>query len=252
MNWSLDKKREKRFKRIFGLEIELIVLWAIGLLARLAYIITYPVPNRDSFKYEEFISLWETTGVFPTVSSYPPFSLYLFKLTHTLLGGSIIKCNIICNMVFSMATLAIVYYISKTIIHSKLICYLITLVFATHPFAVAYSTQGTRESIYLFFSLLASYSIYRSVVFDRKLEVIKTGLYSTLGFMTRHEGLELIAIFVIASLFFSQKTGIRKALQKNLLLIVVSICTFILLSSVMGIPINYYFDYISKYRRFVR
>lgn len=249
MNWSLDKKRKKRFKRIFGLEIELIVLWTIGLLVRLVYIIIYPVPNRDSFKYEEFISLWETSGKFPAVSNYPPLCLYFFKTTHALLGLSIIKCNIICNVAFAMATLTVVYYISKRIIQSKLICFLITLVFATHPFAVAYSCQGTRETIYLFFSLLALYSIYQSVVYNRITDVVKTGFYSTFGFMTRHEGLELFVVFIIASFIFNKRTGKMEVLQRILLLMVISISVFVLLSLFMGVSFDYYFNYLPKYNR---
>lgn len=234
------------------LDISLFVLWVIGLVVRVIYIIIYPVPNRDSFRYEEFITLWETTGAFPVVSSYPPLSLYLFKITHGLLGGSIIRCNIICNMVFSMATLAIVYYISKRIIQSKLICFLITLVFATHPFAVAYSCQGTRETIYLFFSLLALYSIYQSVVYNRITDVVKTGFYSTFGFMTRHEGLELFVVFIIASFFFNKRTGKMEVLQRILLLMVISISVFVLLSLFMGVSFDYYYNYLPKYNRVIK
>ncbi len=251
MNCPSDKQKFNRFG-VCGFDIELIVLWIIGLATRFAYIILYPVPNRDSFKYEEFITLWETNGVFPTISSYPPLSLYLFKLTHALLGGSIIKCNIICNMIFSMATLAVVYYISNRIIRSKPICFLITLVFATHPFVVAYSCQGTRETIYLFFSLLALYSIYQSVVCNRIIDVMKSAFYSTLGFMTRHEGLELIVVFMIASLVFRKRSGKLEALQRILLLMVISICVFMLLSSFMGVSFDYYFNYLPKYNRVMK
>ena len=232
---SLQKYIKKN--QIFIITILCVML---GAIERIIYCLNYPVPVRDACKYQDLIKRWIETDKITSDMGIPPLSLFIFKIFSNYFKCSIIDGGIIINILIGLLIICILIYISYYKCSSCLLSLFIGILSASHPTLIDYSCQMTRENIYLFLCCLTFLFI---IVYYKKKHLYAVVLFSitsAMAYLCRHEALELVAIGILSILFLRK----RKKVIKDIGVYIISyVCTFIIMSIVMGIPFNYYKKY---------
>lgn len=233
-------------KDLFSIDIPCV---ALGGLIRVIYCIVYPVPVRDSFKYKEFIELWDYSGIIPGKSYYPPLSIFILKIPYSLFGYDVIKGGTIINIVLGLGIIIALIKIAYALFPSKAAALCSGILVATHPTLIHYSCQMTRENSYLFFSCLATYFFIKSLTRTSKLfYVAYAAIFSSCALLCRFEALELFAIFVLW-ITFSNLKSFSKGIKKLFLFISFSIISFGSIVYIMNVPFSYFLSgrYLKKF-----
>lgn len=233
-------------KDLFLIDILCVTL---GGLIRVIYCIIYPVPVRDAFKYKEFIELWNSSGIIPDDTYFPPLSMFLLKTPYSLFEYDVIKGGTIVNIVLGLAIIITLINVSYEIFPSKFVAMCSGLFVATHPTIVQHSCQMTRENSYLFFSCLATLFFIKSLNITNKLFYVTcAAIFSSCAFLCRFEALELYAIFVLL-IICSNLKSISIGIRELFLFISFSIISFTLILYVTATPFSYFLNpsYLSKF-----
>ena len=132
-----------------------IICIIIGIVLREAYLLKYPVPVRDSYKYYEFIKEWNSFSEGPTNGKYPPLGLFILKIPYSLYNYDIIKGSTLINNILGVAIIILAIRIAFLLSNNYFTTISTGLIFGTHPTLVKYSCEAIRENTYIFFLFLS-------------------------------------------------------------------------------------------------
>ena len=77
--------------------VDCIVCMVIGAIVRLYYCISFFVPVRDTYVYEEYIRQWTLYGEIPEGATFPPLGLFILRIPSLYYGLDIIKGDVSSN-----------------------------------------------------------------------------------------------------------------------------------------------------------
>ena len=222
-----------------GLTAVSVSCLAIGFIVRFFYLLVYPVPVRDSFKYMMFIESWLETGEYPTNYPFPPLSVYLLKLPHELCNCDLIRSGIVVNMVLGLLIIVLIIKISSNLNCS--ICYstCLGLIAATHPTLVHYSCQVLRENSFLFFCCLSVLSMISYLKKHNIIYYIASSFFIVSSCLCRYEAMELIVVLGVVILFLNKEKKRKKVLLLFVFFLIAITAVFII-SCAIGVPLDYY------------
>lgn len=223
-----------------------IAILVVGLIIRLIYIIKYPVPVRDSFRYLGLIEEWNLSGKIPLDDKYPPLGLFFLRIPSIYFDCDAIKGGILVNMVLGLLIIYLCIRISKAITKSSCFSFAAGILAATHPTLVEYSCQMLRENSYLAFCCLTVLTMISYVSCFGIVKLVLSGCFSSLAHLCRHESLELMfAVLVVVLL-----SGIRKPYKKQVIYLFIffvsCLLTYVIVSYAIDIPIDYYRIFLEK------
>lgn len=181
-------------------DIVFIICYLVGLIFRIQYLISYPVPVRDSYTYRNMILLWNETGSFPTQHSIPPLGIGLFRFLSTHIDYDIIKVSIIANMAIAMSIIFVTIKFASEYIHSFIILLCFGIVLSTHPSLIEYSCEMIRENSFIMFSVISLIALTKFIHTNKYYYLIESGLFSGFSLLCKHEGFELIVISLVICL----------------------------------------------------
>ena len=220
----------------------LILFLAYG--TRLFYYLDNPIQWRDSFFYKEMVETWERNDEYPSKDKYnqentiPPFPLYIFMLVHKTFHKSIFVSNVSLQIVLGSITVLVLWFILREIniglIPSALIC----LIAVFHKMFLDFSTQMTRDNLYIFFSSLFLYTIIKSIKSKKNYYPFLLGVLLAFVYLTRYEGIEFLIVY--PAILAIQKTLVLKRMCLFFLLFCASFI-FTLVSIYYTICPNYNF-----------
>lgn len=219
--------------------ISCIVCVTIGGIIRILYCWKYPIPVRDAYDYEMFLRQWYSTGIIPQTVFYPPLGLYLMKIPVSWGYMDIMKGGICVNMILGLCLIITFIQIARSLNDSLLLMYCVGLISATHPALIEFSCHMLRENSYLFF---CSISVLFVILFLKQRMVPYLMITSTClsaAFLCRTEAIELLFYTIIIYLINSQE-NIKKRLKDVLFTILISVVSFIVILSLIDVPLNYY------------
>ncbi len=193
-----------------------ILIVSAAYIARLLFYFQHPVQWRDSYRYVSLIESLELNGVYLSFlenrnyNYIPPFPIYLFKTIHRLFGSSIFVSGISFQIFIGTLLVYIIWQICTTLKIGPIKSLLVCSVAVVHHTLLDYSTQLTRDNLYLFFFTL---TVYLFLVYLKKRDVVLlvlSGACSCLSFLCRYEGIEIVFLYVVAIGFISSQRILHK------------------------------------------
>ena len=233
-------------KRLFAIQIIILV---IAIAFRITYCFRYPVPVRDSYKYQEHIETLQKTGTICDQEIYtPPLALYILGFPSKHWDCGIIKGGICIDVVFGLLIILVATEICAMTIPSLFIVFMIGAIFSTHPNMVYYSCQCLRENSFILLSLLATWASLLSIRKGSATGIVLAGAFAAWAIQCRYEALELLLFIPPAlMLFASGKTYFKRIVLCGLFLASI-LATFFLTNAALGIPLSYYVDSVEANR----
>lgn len=221
----------------------IVICQTIGLVARLLYIVYYPVPVRDSYGYAQFISAWNHSGSFPSGTHFPPLSVYLLKIPSDIYHIDIIKGGTIMNMIMGVMLIGLIVYLVSLLSPSPIFLFVAGLLVSTHSTFINYSCHMTRETGYLFFLTFALICIIKYFHSKRLYYIFLTSLSCSAACLCRFEALEFCFVVLLVLLIWKKRYNVLKC---YLLFMLLYISFFFLISLAIGAPISYYYELFLK------
>ena len=228
------KQRDNRF---FLFDI-FIFIYSVAI--RLLYLITYPMPVRDSYTYKQYI-IQLIEHDFPESKYIPPVGLYILKAPADFFNVDPIVCGTVLNVV--LGVLIIIFGLRAFgEICKSFICYCcMGLIIASHPSLISFSCQLSRENLYLLFCILSAYNCIRAIKTRNLFFFALTAVFSAMAFLCRFEGLEIVFFFALALFFYLRR--IKDVLEKLLIFLVVYLATiFVVVVGIIGLPFAYFLN----------
>ena len=221
----------------------------LGITTRLIYCIQYPVQPRDTYEYIETIMKWEQNGAISGTIERFPLSLWFLKIPYHYFKYDLIKGGVIVNMCLGVFLIIVAMNSIAKIYPEKRVLFITGLLIATHPFLIKLSCSFLRENTYLLFCFI-SFSYIFDYYFRKPFleKAIKAGLFASIAFLCRLEGLELLPIFLsivlIASL--TKHVVISKALLHGVVFLFVFVSTTIIISYYLGVNYSHFLSIVQK------
>jgi len=161
---------------------------------------------------------------------YPSFYIppLLLLLLSTLMACGIdgVNAGIMINILCGTITILIVYFLAKNIFNDFKISILSAMFVAVHPTMINYSYEIQREALYLLFSTISLFFIFKTL-FSKNLIVklfnsLCLGISFFLCIISRYEGLLLLPIFFILLFFANYRQFQYKVILYTLFLFLFS------------------------------
>lgn len=181
--------------------VVLIVLTAF--LCRLAYYFKYPVQWRDAYAYKSISDVWDNTKHYPLfqddeeLNYVPPFPLFIFNKLSLIFNSSYFISGVAVEIVLG-SFLVFIIWKGCMLLHLGVISsIMISLIACFHHTLLDFSTQVTRDNLYLFFSAIALLH-FLNIIYTRSFfHSICFGLFSALSFLCRYEAIELLLLLFV-------------------------------------------------------
>ena len=234
MNRSLCREKHR--------ELCFLAILIIGYLTRLVYIISYPVPSRDSYNYRNIIEIWNATNELSTDLNVPPLGLFILKIPNALFGYELIKGGILVNTIIGLLIIALLMKLSLLLTNSTLIMIVTGVLASTYPTLVKYSCQMLRDNAFLLFYLMSLYFILSYVLKKKTAYVFVAGASGISACLCRHEGIEILVLSFM--LIFLKKT---KRIKAVCIYLISAMASLLVLSLIMNVKISYYTIYLDKF-----
>lgn len=227
-------KNKKRNRRIAVYAF----IFILAVVIRLIYCIMYPVPSRDTYKYMRFIEEWNKTGLSEAKEPYPPLALYLLQCPSAITKCDLYKGGVGVNCFAGAITVLIVGLIAEGLLSSTKKALLIMLLVATHPTTVHLSCTFLRDGLYTLFVSIVFLSIIRLIKTNRMKYCLAGGIATSLCIFSRHEGLEIGLLAVLALLIQNVINGTSKT-KKITGYFVALLLTSAMIVYSLDLPFNY-------------
>ena len=224
---------DKRKSSAFFLFLTAVACMILGGIARVAFLIHYPVHVRDSYRYAKIIESMDFTDL-----GTPAVGVYFLSIPHRYFHYDIIRGCIVMNVCIGVLIILLTIFISNIWFKNSYAAFLTGIVAATTPSLIYYSCNLLRENFYLLF-------IECFIIFETKqykgsslFNTFMCSLFATLTMLVRIEGMELFIIFVFVEIFIRWKK--KKQLYLNVLYFITStLFVLLILFYVFSFPINY-------------
>jgi hypothetical protein len=179
-------------------------------------LIKYPLQLRDSYTYLEIINAWEKNGRIIDAINFFPLSLWILKKPYELFNCDIIKGGLVINCAAGIAIVCLAIQIAHKLFGNWMIDLFVGLTAATHPFLIETSCYFLRENLFILFSVIAFYFFVDYYKNYRILSLLLISVFSCLGFLSRTEGFELIAVYIMSEGFcaFKKKRPVSQSLMR--------------------------------------
>ena len=184
----------------FGLRLY-AVLMAKGIAVDSAY---YGFMARDFLEHNYVKGLSQPFHPF-----YPLLiALIAPDAAHVEIAGRLI------SLIFGTATLFLVYYLATEVVSQKAAAFA-ALFYCFHPHLVTFSGMFLSEATYWFLLTLSVFLFWIGLRRGKILELISSGFFLALAYLTRPEGLGYLAVFVVWILIYG---GLKKGWSRKLVL----------------------------------
>ncbi|OQA88870.1 MAG: hypothetical protein BWY31_00054 [Lentisphaerae bacterium ADurb.Bin242] len=231
----------------FVLKYGLAAVVLLALLLRLADWYYEPELSRDGVYYLDLAKKWHETGSFTVLLTkdfyIPPLVLFLMKNALDL-GMDPVTAVRTVGLAGNLICVLFCYELAMLLKFSREMALAAALLFAVEPMLVKLSCQVQRESLYLFFILLAFWLIAEAESRNRLpgLAWGAAGISWTLAFFCRHEAVEILLWLAAFVLWLAISRKIRwTAVSRRVCFFLVGSCvTWGGLNLWMGIPVSYY------------
>ena len=222
---STSRRDESRFSQ-FKPRHTIFAILLIAFLLRLVLILQPEVIHNDGVEYvrhaKEFLAgnwMGGPSGpVYPALISLAS----LFTKNYELAG-------ILISVIFGSLLVLPVFYLGKAIFDEK-VGILSALLSAVHPFLYSFSGSALTESTYYFLlaaSVLFGWETFRK---GKVQSIFLFGLFSTLTYLTKPEGVGIILVFSIWILLVNPPRGRRRWINRAGIFLLAVFC-FLLFSS---------------------
>lgn len=179
----------------------IITLFLLSLLVRLTYYYCNPVQWRDSGLYKDMVEQWETNGAYPSKDKYgqentiPPFPIFLFMISHKVSGNSFYLSNTALQIVLGSALICVLWGILSELRIKCIYAVIICIMAVFNKNLLDYSTQITRDNLYLLLCALFFYYAIKTIKNKSVFYSAFSGVLLAFTFLTRYEGIEFLLIF---------------------------------------------------------
>ncbi len=214
-----------------------ILIISLAYFVRVFYYFDNPIQWRDSYFYKEIVETWEDKKEYPSKDRYgqeniiPPFPLYIFMLMHKMTGKSIFLSNVALQIVLGSISILFLWLILNEIRIGIIPSILISLIGAFHKSLLDFSTQITRDNLYVFFCSLLIFFFIKYLKRKSLFYSFVLGILISLICLVRYEGAEFLLILPII-LFFQKKISIKRKLISILLIYSAFCITFLEISQI--------------------
>ena len=226
----------------------------VGIIARELYLLKYPVPARDSFVYYDLINNWDTIIKNQIQEErFPPLSIFLLKIPHTLFNYDIIKGAILINCTLGIAVIALIAKIAFLLTKRTIIAFSTGIVFGTHPTLIKYSCEALREKTYIFFLCLSLLYFLFYIRKEKLLMLLLATFFSCCATLCRYEGLEFLTVLFVYILFFKKTKTLQKKVALFALVVIGSMLSIFTIIKIINIPLDYFqitYSYIAEHLSF--
>ena len=198
----LENVNGKRALLILGIITFGLRLYSVLAARGMAYDSTaYGSVARDFLK-GDFVK-----GLSSPAHPFYPFLIYLISpdSAHVEIVGRVI------SLFFGTLTIVPLYYLAKEFIGEKR-AILSSLFYAFHPYLVTYSGMLLTEATYWGLLTLSVYFFWTGLRREKVSKAILSGVFLSLAYLTRPEGMGYLLIFIIWGLFYGgfKKWGFKK------------------------------------------
>ena len=185
----------------FGLRLY-AVLMAKGIAVDSAF---YGFMARD-FLQEDYVN-----GLSQPFHPFYPLLISLISpdAAHVEIVGRLI------SLVFGTATLLLVYYLAKEVVSQKAAAFA-ALFYCFHPHLVSFSGMFLSEATYWFLLTLSVFLFWIGLKRGKVLELISSGFFLALAYLTRPEGIGYLLVFLAWILIDG---GLRRGWGKKIVLV---------------------------------
>ena len=170
----------------------------ITIVVRLGYCIKYPVPIRDSYKYIDFLENWNYDT---SDKPYPPLALWILQTPNKFLGIDTYKGGVGINCACAVLIVILIGKVIELTTKSQRIMFIGMLFASTHPTLVDLSCHFSRDNIFFLFMILAFYFLLKKQCTKKGVYLFYAGISTGFCILSRHEGIELIMIYMIWNFF---------------------------------------------------
>lgn len=181
--------------------IFIIILFFSAYIPRLMYYVHCPIQWRDSYSYKHYVEIWHKTGSYSSVDQYDktnvitPFSVFLLRFIYSLSNYSYYVTCVSLYIVLGSSTVLIAYRILRELNFNFSFSIFMCLILSSNYSLINYSTQVTRDNLYLFFCSLTLLFFFRLLKRFVLVDYLCVAFFSACSFLTRYEGFELLFIF---------------------------------------------------------
>ncbi|NWG03047.1 MAG: glycosyltransferase family 39 protein [Syntrophaceae bacterium] len=208
-------------------KINLAILFLLSVtLSLYLFFRTYVISLDGAFQYipiaKDFAS-----GLFGKALTHTQQPLYSFLIAMISpwvsdyeLAGKWVSTFLGIFMIFP------VYFLGKRIFDER-IAFLSTLLLVIHPFIRRVSAEVLKESTYLFFLAIALWFTWRTIERGKKFSFLFIPLFSTLAYLVRPDGIEVLFITFFYVLFIKKFNGFGNKWRIVLLMILSSLLLFL-------------------------
>lgn len=193
----------------------IITLFLLSLLVRLTYYYCNPVQWRDSGLYKDMVEQWETHSSYPTKDKYgqentiPPFPIYILMISHKVSKKTFYISNTALQIVLGSALICAIWSILSELKIKVKYALIICIMALFNKNLLDYSTQITRDNIYLFLCALFIYFAIKTIRNKSFFCSLLSGGLLAFTFLTRYEGVEFLFVFPLV-IFIQQKINIKQ------------------------------------------
>ena len=226
-----------------SLFVSTVICMIVGIITRELYLLENIVPVRDSYKYFDFISEWNSFSQSISIGKYPPLALFILKIPSSYFSYDIINGSILVNNVLGIAIIMLITIITYQLTKNNWITISIGLIFGTHPTLVKYSCEAIRENTYILFLCLSIWGLLAHIKRKKTLYLLLTSFFTCCGTLCRHEGLEaFVTILIILLAFENNKSFIKRFVNICVYSAGYVLSFFVVIRSI-GIPFTYFYGY---------
>jgi len=194
---------------------------ALLVLVRCFAWINTVIISRDSTRYVALAKLWLAGKPFKALAhNYHPLYPFLIAVTAKITGGAPEHAAIGLSLIASVLTVPalIIFFLELS---NRRVAFLGILFFCISPYFVRFSADILTEPVFLLFMAWGMAFIVKSQGRDTsRAYLFLAGLSIGCAYLTRPEGLVLLATYLIWQFFFSGRTTFKKSLLNIIILCV--------------------------------
>jgi 4-amino-4-deoxy-L-arabinose transferase-like glycosyltransferase len=174
---------------------QLLLLLVLALMIRLYAAFQTPVIAKDGTIYLQNALLISSGKFSQGLEGYPPVYPTLVAIFYKVMGDSERAGQAVSVILGTLALLPF-YGLSKEIFGRK-IAWVASIFFVFQPFLVQHAGEIISESTYIFFYLSSLYMGWKALRYERPIFYFCFGLFAALAYLTRPEGIGLLAGFLL-------------------------------------------------------
>ena len=187
-----------------------LAIFGLAATIRLGYLFFNPLIERDGILYLRMAEYWHRHtdlegmnfflgGDFSWIPYFPVFLMKSLMPIGLSAESSARLLVLLCGSLLPLIGIAIVREMSAQNRSGIILSDWTGILLAVHPFLVRYSTQPTRETLYLFWCFLTLYFLCRG--FHRRAKAAGNwgiaGIFCAAAWLTRYEGIEILPLVLL-------------------------------------------------------